>query len=166
MSVLGLPAKRLLVLDDLPPISLQGWMDVSNIVFQNINISVNVPTTGTATDPTTWAEASVGSGNPAFNQAIQQGKNSWIEGMLYMRSGTTVVGIGIGLRFYKAGSPVRSVGITALCDTRDLASFRISDTTDGEEADEVRMILFATGSALYGGGNPGNGGLWRIISTG
>jgi hypothetical protein len=167
MSVLGLPAKRLLVLDDLPPVSLQGRMDISNIIFQN-TASVNLPTTGTLATPTTWAEASVISGNPVFNQPIQQGRKSWIEGLLYIRTGSSGCQLGIGLRYFKAGSPVRSTGILAFCDIRDLAAFRFSDETDGAEADEVRMILIASGTATFGGGSGSspNGGLWRIISFG
>jgi hypothetical protein len=170
MSVLGLPSKRLQAVDIPATVSLSGFLDISNRWLPSLG-GVVIPVSADFKDPTTYAECSVlRGGDPQWNIAIPAGKNVFLEGGVYITFNVVSFrGISCGLRLYKNGSVVRSVGIYSGANLTDTLAMRCSTIIEPDEADEVRMLVgraSGTGNVVFSGGsNPYYGGWWKMISS-
>jgi len=170
MSVLGLASKRLQTVNIPEQVSLGGFLDISNRWISQ-QVAFNFPTIADAYDPTLYVEcATLTGGNTNWNIAIPAGKNCFVEGILYARLNVSAFRVGcVGLRLYKAGVPVRSVGLISGFNVTDGISLRCSTILEADEADEVRLTCgYGGGSSTInagGGSIPYYGGIWKLISS-
>lgn len=169
MSVLGLASKRLQAVNIPEQVSLQGFLGISNITIPQPS-QFTFPTLADVTDTTSYPEVAVVTGNPAWNLAIPPGKNCFIEGFVYAFYNFSAYRVGcVGIRLYKSGVPVRSVGLISGFNVTDAISLRSSTIIEADECDEVRMTCgYGGGTGAVrsgGGGTPFISGLWKLITT-
>lgn len=168
MSVLGLPSKRFQAIEIPAQASLQGFLDINNRWISQ-TLSVLIPTIADVYDPTIYLECATLTGNTDWNISIPPGKKCFLEGIIYIRHNQSAFRVGCcGLRLYKAGVPVRSVGLATGFNVTDTISCRCSTLISPDEADEVRLTTGyggGLGGIQFGGGSvPYYGGIWKLIT--
>jgi hypothetical protein len=151
------------------PTSFQGLIDISNIWISSQTETL-IPVSTDFSDATTYKEASdLRSGDTNWDITIPSKKTVFLEGGVYIRSNLSAFRIiACGLRLFKNGSAVRSVGMYTGANVTDTLAMRCSTIIDPDEADEVRMLVgrgSGTGNISFSGGSdPYYGGWWKLIS--